>query len=235
MGVFDQYRNEDFPFQFSGQLGIPVLMAGVPTDEKVAEGWIRTKMGIDKEEQIMELVAKTALELGTTDSGELATQANDAMHRNAFKRNSNGLYIEGRQLKAAIKEAISVAIAAGKLDKMGWGKTNKGAMSFLAEHVFVLQDELYLNVTEEPKVKQSFVHTHRGSAIQYTEFVENAVIDFTVISDWDYSDRDWATIWGCGQFQGLGASRSQGYGRYEVTRWDRLDTGAPRAPRGKKK
>ena len=48
------------------------------------------------------------------------------------------------------------------------------------------------------------------------------MIDFTVISDHDFSDKEWAHIWLCGQMQGIGASRSQSFGRYEVTKWERV-------------
>lgn len=30
----------------------------------------------------------------------------------------------------------------------------------------------------------------------------------------------WAMIWLTGEQQGIGATRSQGYGRYTVTRWE---------------
>ena len=124
-------------------------------------------------------------------------------------------------MKAALKEAASCAVAAGKLTARGWGKTNKGLLSYLSEHVFVVEDRLYLGVTEPTGINQRFVHTFRGSGIQYEEYVEDAQLDFTVIADHDFSEKEWAAIWTSGEQQGIGASRSQGYGRYEVTRWDR--------------
>jgi hypothetical protein len=45
-------------------------------------------------------------------------------------------------------------------------------------------------------------------------------IPFTVRTDWELSPEQWAMIWLTGQEQGIGASRSQGYGRYTVTKWE---------------
>jgi hypothetical protein len=221
MGVFDKYKQEMYPHRFAGQIHVGVIAGGIPTDPKVAEGWLKTKLGVDKDELIRQQVAETMVERGIT-ADEAAEVVNTNKHLNGFKRDENGLYYEGRQLKAALKEAASVAVAAGKLTARGWGKTNKGLLSYLAEHVFVVEDRLHLGVAEPTGIAQRFVHTFRGSGIQYEEYVEDAKVDFTVISDHDFSAKEWAAIWTCGEQQGIGASRSQGYGRYEVTRWDRL-------------
>jgi hypothetical protein len=54
-------------------------------------------------------------------------------------------------------------------------------------------------------------------------------VGFTVVSDYEFSEKEWATIWVTGGSQGIGASRSQGYGRYIVTRWDQLPSGGKAA------
>lgn len=221
MSVFAKFQAEMFPYRFCGQLHVGCIAGGTPTDPKVAEGWLKTKLGVDKDSLIREMVAETMVERGVT-ADEATKLVDTQKHLNGFKRDQQGLYIEGRQLKAALKEAASVAVAAGKLNGRGWGKTNKGLLSYLAEHVFVVEDRLHLGVTEATGISQRFVHTFRGSGIQYEEFVEDAKVDFTVMCDHDFSERDWAAIWTSGEQQGIGASRSQGYGRYAVTRWDAI-------------
>jgi len=219
--VFAKFQPELFPFRFAGSLHIGCIAGGTPTDPNVAEGWLKTKLGADKDDLIREMVAQTMVERGVT-ADEATKLVDTQKHLNGFKRDDRGLYVEGRQLKAALKEAASCAVAAGKLNGRGWGKTNKGLLSYLAEHVFVVEEKLHLGVTEASGINQRFVHTFRGSGIQYEEYVEDAKVDFTVMADHDFSERDWAAIWTSGEQQGIGASRSQGYGRYEVTRWDRL-------------
>jgi hypothetical protein len=222
--VFANEQAEFFPFRFSGQLTVACLAGGTPTDQNVAEGWLKTKLKAS-DDLIREMVGEVMVDRGV--SAEEAARIVDTMkHLNGFRRDDAGLYIEGRQLKAALKEAASCAMAADKLQTRGWGKTNKGLLSYLAEHVFIEQTKLHLfdqdgaQITEPSGINQRFVHTFRGSGIQYEEYVNNAVIDFTVIADHDFTDREWAAIWTSGEQQGIGASRSQGYGRYEVTRWD---------------
>ncbi len=217
--VFAKHQNEMFPHRFAGELLVGCIAGGTPTDPRVAEGWIRTKLGAT-DDLLRTMVAETMVERGVT-ADEAAEQVAMNKHLNGFRRDDQGLYIEGRQLKAALKEAASCAVAAGKLNSRGWGKTNKGLLSYLAEHVFVVEDKLHLGVAEPTGVNQRFVHTFRGSGIQYEEYVSDAKISFTVIADHDFSEKEWAAIWTSGEQQGIGASRSQGYGRYEVTRWDR--------------
>lgn len=221
MSVFAKYAAKQYPYRFAGQLVVGTIAGGTPTDPKVAEGWLRTKLGVEKDDLIREMVAEVMVDRGVT-ADEATAIVNTNKHLNGFKRDDNGLYIEGRQLKAALKEAASIAVAAGALTARGWGKTNKGLLSYLAEHVFVVEDRLHLGVTEPSGIAQRFVHTFRGNGIQYEEYVTDAKVDFTVITDHDFKPEEWAAIWLRGEQNGIGASRSQGYGRYEVTKWDRI-------------
>ena len=112
--------------------------------------------------------------------------AKDLAGLNQFKRTKEGvLYIEGRQLKAALREACSVAANAGKIPTKGWGDPDNKAYlkqlkGWFPEHVFVTDQILPLYrengtpVTAEDGILQKFVHTHRGDAIGYEEYVTNA-------------------------------------------------------------
>jgi hypothetical protein len=224
--AFAAHTNTAWPHRYTATITVTNLAGGVPTDPRVAEGWLRTKLA-DKEDLIQDLVAQTMVERGIT-ADEAVMEVDKLKHLNGFKRNQHGLYIEGRQLKAAIKEAAGVARAAEKL-KMKWGATNKGVLGFVAEHIMVVEDTLQLHhpdsnvpVTEASRVLQSFPKNPRTgqTGIQYTEILEEASFDCAIISDYKFSDQEWAMLWLTGEQQGIGASRSQGFGRYEVTRWE---------------
>lgn len=223
--VFEKYQANAYPFRYAGSLLIHTICGGIPSDEKVAEGWLKARLA-GSDAVLQQMVGQVVVERGLTDLDEAIKVVDDLKHLNGFKRDDNGLYIEGRQLKAAIKEAASVALNAGKIkpahNKKGWGTTNKGFLNWLPEHVFVVEDKLHLGVNEPSGVLQRFVQTFRGSAIQYEEYVTDAKVNFTVISDHDFTEEQWAMLWLTGQMQGLGATRSQGFGRYEVVRWDQL-------------
>lgn len=217
--VFAKHQQKNYPHTFQGALNVAYIAGGIPSDPKVVAGWIKTKLA-DNDTIIRDEVAQIMLDRGIT-ADIAATELAELRHLNGFKRDTHGLYIEGRQLKACLKEAASVAVASGNLKGgRAWGTTLKGMTGFFPEHVFVNEDRLYLGVTEPTRINQRFVHTHKGSAIQYEEIVEDAKICFTVEADHKFTPAEWATLWLTAERQGLGASRSQGFGRFTVTQWD---------------
>lgn len=208
------YTAKAYPHRFNGSLLISTVAGGTPTDPKVAESWLKTKLA-DKDDLIRDAVAEVMVERGVT-ADEAAGIVDVNKHLNGFRRDELGLYIDGRQLKACFKEAACIRWPNEK-----WGPTRKGTRSFFPEHLFVVEDRLHFGVNEPSGVMQRFVHTWRGNGIQYEEYIEEAKIDFTVITDYAFKDAEWAMLWLTAEQNGLGASRSQGFGRFEVTKWDK--------------
>ena len=248
--VFADLQDRVYPFKFAGELQIEQLMGGTPSDPKVAEGWLKSRMGIDKDDILAEKVAEVMAARQISES-EALDEVAKLKHLNGFKRERcsdcpegalcatgrHQLYIEGRHLKAGIKEAASVARSVENLSGR-YGATNKGTLSFVAEHIVVLEDRLYLYqkdpatskiapVHEPSGIQQSFPRNPitRQTGIQYTEYVTDAIVGFTILSDYEWTREEWGAIWLTGGNQGLGASRSQGYGRYNVISWDMIGTG----------
>lgn len=237
--VFAAAREASFPYTYHGTIEVDILVGGIPSDPNVAKSWLETKVkGVTSDEQIQRLVTETMVERKVT-SDEALDIVNKLRNLNGFKKTDRGvLYYEGRQLKAALREAVSVAASVGKIKIQGWGNTRKWIQGFFPEHVFVLENPLPLRVpgkdpntdevidgvwepaSEPTRVLQQFVHTRFGSSIQYQECVEKAQFDFTVVTDYMFSDKDWSMIWTTGEMNGLGASRSQGYGTYRVVKWE---------------
>lgn len=220
--VFAKHIPAAWPHRYAGRIRVHSIAGGTPSDPNVAEGWLRTKLA-DGDDLIRQAVAEVMAERGI-DAEQAAKEVNLLKHLNGFRKDpSRGgeLYIEGRQLKAGIKEAASVARAVGKLPDR-WGLTKKGIVNFVAEHVQVVEDRLYLGVTEPSRILQSFPKNARTgqTGIQYTEICEDVEFDFTVISDHKFADKEWAMLWLTAEQQGIGASRSQSFGRYEVVKWE---------------
>lgn len=237
--VFAAEEQKVFGYQYTVRLLVDRIAGGVPNNDRVVEGWLRKKLGVNDTQALQEEVAKVLVT--RTEAGETVTKE-DAIDEVIANSNINGFrrdpitgvrYIEGRQLKAALKEAVSVAVASGKIKATGWGETRKWITNFFPEHCFVVEDELYLGqlkdpqdrnsrvvpVTEPTGVSQRFVQTRFGSSISYEEYVDGAVIEANLICDFKFTDEAWRTIWVTGQQQGIGASRSQGFGRYRVIGW----------------
>lgn len=227
MSVFNKHVTDAYPIIAKGKLFVPQIMGGTPTDSKVAQAWLKTKVVAD-DDQIRAMVAETMLERGV-GLDEAVDIVDDKRHLVGFKKDEVGPYVEGRQLKAAMKEALSIAVAAGKIDQRGWGTTKKFVTSYFPEHVFVQEKRLHMFSDEACKVpfaekhiaiEQKFVHSRFGAAISYSEYLIDAFIPFTIVTDHNFTEKQWAMMWLTGERNGLGASRSQGYGTYEVVEWD---------------
>lgn len=248
--VFSDISLAAWKYRFEGEIAINEILGGVPSNPNVIDGWLRTKLGIAKEEQI-EAAVQSIMEARGVGREEAVEELAKTRSLNGFMRrrcdncppegdlcdakNVHALYIEGRQLKAALKEAASIAVAADRLPARGWGKTNKGLLSYLAEHVMVVEHELILytpngvdEVYAPNLIHQHFVNTGRfGSAIQYQEVVKRPRVKFTVISDHPFTREEWGQIWVTSEFQGLGASRSQSYGRFKLIGWKSVGAELP--------
>lgn len=226
--IFADIAEKTFDKQYHAELLVHEIHGGIPTDPNKAAGWIASKMGL-KDEMLRDMVVKTMEERGTIEAAttedvtDAASEVSDLKQLNGFKRSDDGvLVIEGRQVKAMLKEAASIAVAGDHLPSRGWGKTNKGLLNFLAEHIFVLEDKIPLGVVDPSGISQRFVHTWRGSGIQYEEYVTDAKVEFTVVTDYEWPEKFWPTVWVIAEKNGLGASRSTGVGTFEVQAWDQL-------------
>lgn len=205
------------------------ILGGIPKSPDVIEGWLRTKAGITNEEELRQKMVSTLLELGAeidpTWSYEEMVAASKKLagvrSTNGFKINKDGLYIEDRQIKAAIKEAVNILFAGDR-----WGKTRKGPRSFTAERVFIdPQPAISLGKKEPDGVELMMVHaiTPQGprSSLAYHEYVDKPHLAFDVMVAQDAIDHElWPMIWTLCQENGLGAARSQSYGRFDVVKWE---------------
>ncbi len=212
-----------------------MLIGGTPKGVKMIEGWLRSKLGITDPMELRRRVMQTLVEQGAeieVPEGDVADDlyeasirvADQAAHEKTtgFKKNGSGLYVEGRQVKAMLKEATNIAYAG----KEKWGK-GKGPKNFLAERVFVVPDEILLGRDEPDGTHMQIGHITgpQGprSTLGYHEYVERASCEFQVeVLDDAIKDNQWALIWVVAERNGLGALRSQGFGTFVVTRWERV-------------
>lgn len=215
--VFAKFQQKSYPYRFHGSLVLDTIAGGVPSDPKVAEGWLKTKLA-PNDDLLRQMVAEVMAERGVT-AEEAAGVVDELKHLVGFRRDEQGLYIPGFYLMAGLKEWGNICTSSGKLP-LKWGKSGKYWSNWSPEHVCVVDERLHLGVTHPTGIAQSFPKSRFGSSIQYTEYVEDAKIDFTVETDHDFTAEQWAMIWTTGERNGLGSSRSQGYGKFTVTRWE---------------
>ncbi len=199
MSVFDKYETEVYRYAYRCELSVANIHGGVPKNPNVAKGWLKTKFQ-DKDGEITDLVKATMVEQGLDPDDPVDESTLDGLLDEAVKmRQLSGFYrhpdtgelcIRGRHVKAMIKEAANIAYA-----KERWGPTRKGTRSFFAEHVFVAEDWIPLGRSVPDGVDQRFVSTWRGTGIQYDEFVEDAKVAFTVLTDYRFTAKEWGVLW----------------------------------------
>lgn len=234
MGIFAQTSQLWYRYRCQLQFRDKV-MGGVPKDPKLIEGWLRGKAGIEDVEEVRVAMLRTLSERGAEvdpsmgyEEVEKAAEAiAGTKETSGFKRNQYGLYLESRQVKAAIKEATNILYAGHRV-----GPTKKGAKSFLAERVFPTPDQFYLGRKEPDGVEMVVGHVTgpQGphSTLGYHEYVRQAVITFDVLVARDDIPHEWwPDLWTLIEENGIGALRSQGYGKSDVLLWELIDRLSP--------
>lgn len=227
--VFADTKEKLYKNKFDVELVVSTLTGGVPTDERVVEGWIKKNLGATNEDLIREMVAKTMVER-KVPVDEAVEDAAMTSRLVGFRRDGSRhtvehspedkcageLFMRDYQVKAMIKEAANIRWP----KRRGWGESNKGTKSFFAEHVFVVPERIYLEMDTPHGINQRFVQTWRGAGISYEEYINDAKVHFQVITDYEISKDDWAELWVTAEENGFGASRSQGSGKFVVTKWE---------------
>lgn len=181
---------------------------------------MRTIMTLEGEEQAKAITA-------------LAEKLNE-LQGTCFKRDEqNRPYIEGRQIKAGLKEAANLLGGFWKVDS-GTGKS-KTPRSVIAERVFVEDERVYLEGDFEMVEDTRIVHVEdfripdkTRSSFKPYEMARNVRLTFTLAVDTLIAktlEKHWEDMWVRFEFNGLGADRSIGRGRFVVEGITPLESG----------
>jgi len=143
------------------------LVGGVPFAEKMIEGWIKAKHPDEAQHAAVIEETKEAMDQ-KRDDAEKSTWV-------GFKKDDRGLYIEGRQVKAMLKEAASVLRV--RLDIAGF-------KSKVAERLYVTDQRIYLGAFQPTGSDERPIHVYTPmgprSALKKSDYVEDAKLAFTV-------------------------------------------------------
>lgn len=223
------------------------VVGGTPSSKELIEAWLRTKLGISKEEELKRMALQTLKELGLEPevfgaeadaedvSFENIAQAAEIIAKKSnttmFKRDVNGLYIEQRAVKAMLKEGAAILFpgsAGAGMRAHKWGATGKAPKGAITEWVFIEPDHISLGVQDATAVDLSIGHisTPKGprSTLDYYEYVDRPTIEFTVmVLQNRVPAAAWPALWRYTEENGLGAKRSQGFGRFDVLAWDPMN------------
>lgn len=217
------------------------LLGGIPKDTKMIASWLKAHAGVESQEILRRRLVDTVRDLGYDPTDlegiddwdrleEAVQQIVGEVKTQGYKSNGHGLFIEDRGVKAMLKESANIVYPASQFFDKTTGKPlpnkdpqkGKGLRSLVAEWVYVTPREILLDRESPDEVEMRTIHSPRGSSLGYFEAVIRPVLRFKVKVLHDLIQPEtWAKIWIHAQSNGLGASRSQGYGTFAVTAWER--------------
>lgn len=217
------------------------VVGGIPNNRKLIEGWIGANMPAVSEEEKAKLAEATVSQLPT-----LTEEKAEGMWT-TFKNDGNGIYLEGRCVKAMIKEASNILrpwfIQWENEQKKGKSKAEDGEgkktssrftglKAKAAERVEVEQNIIYImrDGKKLPKPdgneeKPIHIMTAQGprTALKRFDFVNSpAEVKFTLrfLRDGVFDIDVLTRIFEYSSWNGLGADRSQGMGMFDVVSID---------------
>jgi len=225
--------------RWEAEILVGTLLAGNPGDPKLIEGYLRSKMrgksDDDKRafvsslyQQVVQEVSESTANLSENETIELVLEETAKKGGEIFKRDpADGvLYEEGRKVASMLREAASIQWPNAQSKRPA--VMRKNARQWWPEHVYVLEDRIPLGRTEPDDLMRRVVHTtgrfgEPQSGFAMHEVVRDARLAFTIVSDVDLNREHWGSVWSRAMFNGFGAARSMGYGRFIVTRFDKVD------------
>ena len=210
------------------------LFGGVPKNPDLIEAWVKARTGYDDE--LTKAQTKEALE---TQTEEIA--AGSGMWT-GFASDDVGIFLHTRNVKAMFRESSTLLGITqkkrGSKQIIQHGFEVKGCVvknSKLAtseSHVYFMKDDNILAVPDGSEEGPIHVMTAQGprTALKRQDFVEEAMLAFDVwilktesAEKRHLGEKDLHHMLTHAQENGLGASRSQGNGKFDVIEISRLD------------
>jgi len=210
------------------------IVGGIPTNEKLIEGWVKANMPDAAAEEREKIAQSTVADLPDL------TEERAGMMWTTFKRDESGIFIEGRQVKSMFKESANILRdLLVKADKKAKGDSGKSRFtnlrSKLAERLFVEEDKIYLlrdnkRIEKPDGDEERAIHVvtamgPRTALKRYdfvnapcslrfcVRFIDDGIVDLELIN----------TLLEHASWNGLGTDRSQGNGLFEVTEVKELE------------
>jgi len=186
------------------------LLGSMPKDPGDIERFAAAVSETDKDKE--ELTEKLMDEVPTDELADVGATT--------FKRDDTGLYIEARQVKAAFKEAATL---------FEYTKANCPGRQYFQHAFFVEPDVIYIGKTDPDGTERMFgtVMTARGPRsivrnVDYAIGVEFDIVVKGLNGKNVITDEQIRRMLAMMQDNGIGACRSQGYGKFDVVEYETL-------------
>jgi len=219
-------RNWNVFDTYSVRLRLDNVVGGKPASAKMIEKWVDATNDKKSEEE------RNKIKEAHMDTLPDLTEDKATKQSCVFSRYKGQLCLEGRQVKALLKECGNIIKTVvpgskkGELDKVARLKSK------IAEQVFVMEDYIPLGRTEPDETTERPIHvmTAQGprTSIKRTEVVKDVEIEFTMKRRKGRGkdavpEKVLMAVLDYGQLNGLGADRSIGMGTFKVLSVEKLE------------
>lgn len=226
--LYEEFKKSKLfePFdKYKVKIHLKNIVGGIPKSKEMIDCWLKTANKNWTDEQ-REAIKNATIE-SLPDAGEALTDKQTV----CFKRDpEKGLYIDGRIIKAMLKENCNVIKdLLPNPAKKGNEKGITNLKSKAAEQLFVDEEKVYLGRMEPDYVDENPIHvmTAQGprDSIKRFQLVFDADIEFTLWRRIGNIVPEFAMLAALDYAQtlGLGASRSQGYGQFNVISVEKIE------------
>jgi hypothetical protein len=206
-----------YPFtEYRVNIRVLDLVGGLPMNEKLVESWVNATNKGKKEED------REAIRDAHIETLPDAVEEKKEKQGIGFARVNGKLAIEGRQVKAMLKEVANIIKDTVPSNAPLHAKKGTGISALrnkVAEQYILLDREEPDRITERP----IHVTTPRGprDSIKVCEICDNVDVEFTLklhngMGKQAVPEKALVAILDYAQINGLGADRSQGFGTFET-------------------
>lgn len=236
MGANEIFGGKSRWTTYKAEYHLDTLVGGIPKDPDTIRQWLKARLELG-ETEILAIADETIQQMGWT-AGDLGSEQLDELvdtvmardtKGNSFKSVNGQLVIEGRQIKAALKEAAN-ALYPGVTKWPGHpgAVTKKGLASYSVERVEIWERYLPLgrdkpDIVGEQRIKHISGPQGKRSTINVVDLCEDVNIAFTVkVVDDFIGEELWGQLWEYVELGGIGADRARGDGRGSLTKWTKV-------------
>lgn len=207
------------------------LVGGIPRKPEMIEGWLKSNMPkiTDAERESLKATTLTELPKAVEDKAEGMWTT--------FKEDDDGIYLEGRQIKAAFKESANILrdLLQVNESKKDTKKSRYTALrAKLAERLFIEEERIRMtrggDVVKAPDgfvERPIHVMTAMGerTALKRTDYVESPTVTFhlRLLKDGVIDLELVKTLLDHMAWNGLGTDRSQGNGKFQTVGVECID------------
>lgn len=218
------------PFdEYKVHIRVGHLVGGIPMNPKLVESWVNAR-NKDKTAEERQAIRDAHLE-------HLPEITEDQKEQQGigFLRVDGKLAVEGRCLKAMLKEAANIikdTVPSNAPLHKADGSGIAALKSKAADQVFVLEEYIKLDRTEPDRIAQRPIHvdTPQGprDSIKVCEICDNVDVHFTIKrhrgkGKQAVPEKTLMAILDYARSVGFGADRSQGYGTFEVINVEKVE------------